>query len=336
MEQRMSYSKVIPQRLIFGLLLFGLFSGGADASVTRYTTGSAADVHPTLSGPAYDFGGGSTDVEPALQWIIDQVRGCSDCSTKIDFVILRSSGEDGYNEMIYGMNGVDSVETLVITSRNDANRRDVEDTIKNAEVIFFAGGDQCDYVTNFKGTKVQSAMESVYARGGGMGGTSAGLAIMSDFVFNACSDTAVSAVTLNNPYDKTVRFTYDFLKLDFMSDTITDQHFVPRDRMGRRLTFLARQIQDGKAQSVLGVAVNEKTSVVVSKDGKARVIGQGPAYFILADHPPEKCLKKQPLTYSNFKIWKILTDGTFDLKARPDQGYYTRSVMNGKIDSDPY
>ena len=318
------------------LIVFACFSRFTEASVTRYRTGSAADVNPALHGPAYDFGGGSTDVEPALQWMIDQVRGCSDCPAKIDFVVLRSSGEDGYNEMIYGMNGVDSVETLVITNRKDANRQDVEETIRNAEIIFFAGGDQCDYVTNFKGTKVQSAVESVVARGGGIGGTSAGLAIMSDIVFNACSDTAVSDVTLKNPYDKTVRFTYDFLKLNYMTGTITDQHFVARDRMGRLLTFLARQIQDGKAKSVFGVAVNEKTSLVIDKEGKARVIGQGPVYLILADHPPEKCVKNEPLTYSDFKIWKIPADDTFDWKVRPQDGYYTRSVKDGKIDSDPY
>ncbi|MFL6235174.1 MAG: hypothetical protein ACJ76N_18710 [Thermoanaerobaculia bacterium] len=43
-----------------------------------------------------------------------------------------------------------------------------------------------------------------------------------------------------------------------------------------------------------------------------------------------------PLTYSNYKIWKVLPGGTFDLRNRPSNGYYLRSVNNGVIDSNPY
>ncbi len=264
------------------------------------------------------------------------MRGCTSCATKIDVVILRSSGSNGYNDYIYAMNGVDSVETLVITSANDSNTTAVETTVKNAEVVFFAGGDQCDYVKYFKGTKVETAVESVYARGGGVGGTSAGLAIQGDFSYDGCTGSALSSDALANPYHRTITFTYDFFHWANLQGTITDSHFVTRDRMGRTLAFLARQIKDGKAASALSVAVNEATSVEVDKNGLARVVGTGPAYFILADHAPAVCQAGVPLTYSNYKIWKVLTGGTFDLKNRPATGYYLRSVNNGVIDANPY
>ncbi len=308
----------------------------AEAKVTRYLTGNAADVAVSLAGPAHDFGGGSTDVDAALQWIIDQVRGCTSCSTKIDVVILRSSGSNGYNDYIYAMNGVDSVETLVITKASDSNTAAVETTVKNAEVVFFAGGDQCDYVKFFKGTKVETAVESVYARGGGVGGTSAGTAILGDFNYDGCSGSAVSSNALANPYHRTVTFTYDFFHWANLERTITDSHFAQRDRMGRTLAFLARQIQDGKAPTALSIAVNEVTSVVVDRNGLATVMGDGPAYFILADHAPEVCQSGVPLTYSNYKIWRVNTGGTFDLRNRPTTGYYLRSVNNGVIDQNPY
>lgn len=308
----------------------------AEGKVTRYLTGNAADVVVPLAGPAHDFGGGGTDVDAALQWIIDQVRGCTSCATKIDVVILRSSGADGYNDYIYAMNGVDSVETLVITSAKDANTAAVETTVKNAEVVFFAGGDQCDYVKYFKGTKVESAVQSVYARGGGVGGTSAGLAIQGDFTYDGCTGSAVSSDALANPYHRTISFTYDFFHWPNMATTLTDDHFVVRDRMGRTLAFLARQIQDGKAASALGVAVNEETSLEVDKNGRATVVGVGPAYFILADHAPEVCRSGVPLTFSNYKIWKVPAGGTFDLRNRPANGYYLRSVNAGVIDANPY
>jgi cyanophycinase-like exopeptidase len=308
----------------------------AEAKVTRYLTGNAADVSPALAGPAHDFGGGGTDIDAALQWIIDQVRGCTSCSTKVDVVILRVTGSNGYNDYIYAMNGVDSVETLVITKASDSNTTAVETTVKNAEVVFYAGGDQCDYTTLFKGTKVETATEFVYAKGGGVGGTSAGLAIQGDFTYDACTGSITSVQALANPYHRYATFTYDFFHWANMQNTITDSHFVTRDRMGRLLAFLARQIKDGKATSALGVAVNEVTSVVVDRNGIATVLGDGPAYFILADHMPEICLSGSPLTFSNYKIWKVSSNGTFDLRNRPSTGYYTRSVSNGVISADPY
>ncbi len=80
------------------------------------------------------------------------------------------------------------------------------------------------------------------------------------------------------------------------------------------MAFVARQIKDGKAASALAVAVNEATSVVVDQNGLATVTGAGPAYFVLGDHAPEVCLAGTPLTYSNFKIWKVASGGTFDLQ----------------------
>src|SRR3954469_14432997 len=225
---------------VLSCLLLALLAIPAQAKVTRYLTGNAAVVVVPLAGPAHDFGGGGTDVDAALQWIIDQVRGCTSCSTKVDVVILRSSGSNGYNDYIYAMNGVDSVETLVITSARDADTTAVETTVRNAEVVFFAGGDQCDYVKYFKGTKVQSAVQYVYAKGGGVGGTSAGVAIQGDFTYDGCTGSAVSSDALANPYHRTISFTYDFFHWPNMQDTLTDDHFVTRDRMGRTLAFLAR------------------------------------------------------------------------------------------------
>lgn len=321
--------------VVLFVLMMLLLASPAEAKVTRYLKGNAADVNPSLAGPAHNFGGGGTDVDPAIQWMINQVRGCTNCSTKVDVVVIRSSGDDGYNEPILAMKGVDSVETLVITSREDANKADAVETVKNAEVIFFAGGDQCEYTRNFKRTGIETAVESVYSRGGGIGGTSAGTMIQSDFVYNACSNTVETKDALMDPYED-ISFTYDFLKWANMKGTLADTHFDKRDRMGRTMTFIARQIRDGIADSALGIAVDEQTSVVLDKNGLARVMGKGPAYFVLADHMPEVCEPQTPLTFSNYKIWNVESGSTFDLKNRPTTGYYLRSVNKGRIDSDPY
>ena len=310
---------------------------GVSAKETRHLTGSAADVRPKLHGPAYHLQGGGTDVAAAMQWMIDRVRGCADCPAKLDVVVLRSSGADGYNDFIYKMNGVDSVETLVIKDRTDASSAGVARTVRDAEVVFFAGGDQCNYVRYFKGTEVERGVERVHARGGGVGGTSAGLAVMGEVSYDACSGgSARSPDSLLNPYHADVSFTYDFFDWPPLRGVITDTHFVERDRMGRLLAFIARQLRLGRYERVAGLAVERETSVVVDKRGAARVMGKGPAYLVLGDHRPEVCEPGLPLTYSNYKLWKFPSGATFDLKKRPRAGYYLVSVREGKILSDPY
>src|SRR5688572_1034221 len=89
------YIKILPLSILLFTTIFCLSSPTAEAKVTRYLTGNAGDVTPTLFGPVLDLGGGGTDVDQAFQAMFDKVRGCTNCATKIDVVILRSTGADG-------------------------------------------------------------------------------------------------------------------------------------------------------------------------------------------------------------------------------------------------
>jgi len=318
------------------VLLFFLFLHSAYATPARYLSGNRANVTPKkLYGPANLFGGGG-DVDNAIQWMIDEVRGCKDCDAKVDVLVLRSSGADGYNETIMKMRGVDSIESIVFDNKKDANTKEIEDTVNKAEVIFFAGGDQCRHLRFFEGTRLQKAVQAVYDRGGGVGGSSAGLAILSPVIYDACRGSTKSEEALSDPYHSSISFAYDFLKIQNMRNTYADQHVVARNRIGRTLTFLARQLQDGKTDHVWGLAVNEDSSLVVDKNGLGTVMGAGPVHLILADHKPEVCKPKTPLTYSNFKMWRFDSGKTIDLKNKPTEGFYLRSVTKGKLSADPY
>jgi cyanophycinase len=259
---------------------------------------------------------------------------------KVDVVVLRATGADGYNGAILALRGVNSVETLVITSPAEADSPEVEAILRQAEVVFFAGGNQCHYVTNFKGTKVEAAVKALVARGGAVGGTSAGCAIMGALVFDACRLDARSEMTsakaLADPYHRDLSFTSGFFSWPHLEGVITDTHFVARNRMGRTLAFLARLYKDRGSTPVLGVAVNERTSLVIDKAGLGRVLGEGPVYVILADHAPELCQPGQPLSYRDFKLWRLEPGQTFDFAHRPAAGYYLRSVSRGVISADPY
>ncbi|MGZ7033440.1 MAG: peptidase S51, partial [Thermoanaerobaculia bacterium] len=129
------------------------------AGLARYFSGNADDMTPRLHGPVLDLSG-SDSVAEALQHDVDLIRGCSHCAVKIDVVVLRASGADGFNPAFMALEGVDSVTSMVITDRASAERPDVVDAVRRAEYIWFAGGDQCNYIRWIKGTATERAVES--------------------------------------------------------------------------------------------------------------------------------------------------------------------------------
>jgi cyanophycinase len=305
--------------------------------MTRFDIGNPADVAPQLHGPILHLAGGGGDVDAAYQEVLDRIRGCNDCATKVDVVVLRASGADGYNEYLQAMRGVDSVSTFVITDRSSSSRADVIAAVRNAEYVFFAGGDQCNYTRYFNESPVEEAVRAVYARGGAIGGTSAGMAIMGRSIYDACRDaSAQSKLALADPYNDEISFTTDFFDWRFMENVITDTHFAQRDRMGRLFAFIARQLQELPVDSFLGIASNERTAVLVDERGIATVVGEGPAYFVLGDHLPEHASPGQPLTFCGFRIWRAPSGLAFDLVHRPRTGFASVDVRDGVIVQNPY
>ncbi|UUZ56041.1 hypothetical protein LP419_12080 [Massilia sp. H-1] len=76
--------------------------------------------------------GGGMDVDNAIKWMIAKSGGG-------DFIVIRSTGTNAYNDYIYGLGGANSVQTLLITSTTQANDACVVQTIKNAGAVFLVG-----------------------------------------------------------------------------------------------------------------------------------------------------------------------------------------------------
>ena len=60
-------------------------------------------------------------------------------------MVIRASGSTGYNDYVYGLGTANSVETLLINSREKALLPETGKRIREAEALFIAGGDQYDY-----------------------------------------------------------------------------------------------------------------------------------------------------------------------------------------------
>jgi cyanophycinase len=322
-------------RIRFAFVFLFAFALTARANLVRYWSGNPVDVSPPLHGPVLDLAGSSAE-ETALQEMIDRVRGCrDDCAAKLDVVVIRASGSDGLNPVFMSLNGVNSVVTLLITDRASAERRDVAQIVNNAEIVWFAGGDQCNYIRWIKGTPVHRAVERVFRRGGGVGGNSAGLAIQGEIVYDACPDqSAASKDVLLNPFSVDVTLSSDFFRWPVMRGIITDTHFHQRDRFGRLAVFLARANANGKR--VIGVAADEQTSIIVSSDGIGRVFGPGAAYVVVPTRQAELLAKGTPLTYRGLRVFAFRKGATVDLRKTPESGGRIIDIVDGKLSADPY
>jgi len=315
------------------LLLLAAASPLRAAEYKYVRIGSEQDI-TTKAVPGYALMGGGSDLDEAFRFLCENGAGG-------DFLILRAAGDDDYNPYVNGLCKTNSVATLIIPSREAANDPKVADIIRHAEAVFIAGGDQARYINWWQHSPVEDALNANIAAGKPLGGTSAGLAVMGQFIYSAQGDAPddpdlTSAQALADPYFNRVTVRRDFVKIDLLSNTLTDTHFAKRNRLGRSLAFLARIVQDGWSAKPREIAVDEKSAVLVEGDGTARVIGSGKgAYFIQVQAAPATCKAQTPLTLDNIAVYHGPGGSRFDLKSWSGSGgnSYTLSVDKGVVSS---
>ncbi len=309
----------------------GAFAIGRTQSYKYKRLGSELDAQ-TRAEPGTAMMGGGADLDEAFRWLCGKGHNG-------DFLILRATGKDDYNKYVNKVCQMNSVATLIIPNRKAADEPKVAKIIRLATVIFIAGGDQSHYVNSWKGTAVEEAINNHVIAGKPIGGTSAGLAILGQFVYGSMDDKPgdadlTSQEVLANPYAKRVTLVRDFLRVPGLENILTDSHFAKRDRMGRSLGFLARIVADGWSKTPREIAVDEKSALLAEVDGRAKVVGSGMgAYFLQVTDAPEVCKPGQPLTLRNVAAYHAPTGATFDIRAWNGEGgeAYTISVEAGQI-----
>lgn len=241
---------------------------------TSWIVGDTSDVD-TPHQPGLVLAGGGSDNDQAMTWMLNRAAGG-------DIVILRASGADGYNNYFFSDLGVtvNSVETLLTPSQAAANDPYVRRRIREAEVLFIAGGDQTAYFDFWNDSEVEDALQYLLSEKlATIGGTSAGMMVMGEWYYIPQNQGVTSQEALGNPFHPNMQqiSAGGFLDNPILENTITDTHFDQRNRSGRSFAFLARGKKDwainGKA-----IACNEVTVVCVDETGLARVYGEFPAY----------------------------------------------------------
>lgn len=294
---------------------------------------------PLATRPSYTTGvvlmGGGRDVDAAFQQMCRWNNGG-------DFLVLTVTTNTVYNPYIRKQcrdAGVEanSVATLTVPSQAAAQDRFVSETVAAANAIFITGGDQSDYINYWSGPGLQQALKDAIQNGVPVAGTSAGLNVLTQWVYPALTPQGVtSAQALQNPFSFTLM--RDFVSIASLTGIIGDPHFVTRDRMGRDLAFLCQMYRNG-VRAPRSIGVDEATALAIGEDGWGTVLGASGVYFLRAGIQPPKhgCEAGNPLTYGGIDVYRVGPGGTFLVNSAWPGGSgfasYTVSATAGVLSS---
>jgi len=193
-----------------------------------------------VSGTLFISGGGRMP-ESSMQRFVD-FGGGEDCRLVIITTASEAADTPDVESRVAPFRSLRVADLCVLHTRDRdvANSHEFCMPLENASAVWFIGGHQSRLTEVYLDTRVERCLRQLLDRGGVIGGTSAGAAIMSQVMIKG-----------GNPEPELDR------GLGFLPGTVVDQHFLKRRRQDRLLNALSA------FPHLVGVGIDEGTSVVV-------------------------------------------------------------------------
>lgn len=145
-----------------------------------------------------------------------------------------------------------TMHVMQASSREMADEPCFSEPIRRATAVWFSGGDQSWLANLYAGTETEVRLQELLDRGGIIGGTSAGAAIMTKVMIEE-----------GKTIPKLCR------GMDLLKDSVVDQHFFYRNRMQRLAKTLKME------PKLIGFGVDEGTALFVHvSSGRLGVLGR--------------------------------------------------------------
>lgn len=155
--------------------------------------------------------------------------------------------------------GAREVEAVRVDTRREASGAEAAKALRRADAVFFTGGDQLRITSILGGTRAYQALFDAYRRGALIAGTSAGAsALSSTMIVDGLNNEQARKCTLKMAPG-----------LGLLEQTLIDQHFAQRGRLGRLLTGVAEN------PHALGIGIDEDTAIRIDPDACFFVLGSG-------------------------------------------------------------
>ncbi|MDX1647679.1 MAG: cyanophycinase [Longimicrobiales bacterium] len=160
--------------------------------------------------------------------------------------------------------GVEHLEVLHTRSRAVADLEAFASPLEEATGVWLSGGRQWRLVDVYLGTETHRELDALLARGGVIGGNSAGASALASFLLRGGEEN----VQIIDP-ERASGF-------GFLRNVALDQHLLERGRENEMFEVLRRE------PHLLGIGLNEGAAVVVAGD-LARVVGGRVAIYDITD-----------------------------------------------------
>ncbi len=182
--------------------------------------------------------------------------------------------------------------------------------IEQATAVWITGGNQNFLCERYLGTRVEDALQRLLARGGVVGGTSAGAAIMSRSMIAGGKHDPIMATGFG-----------------LLPGTIIDQHFLRRNR-GDRLDAALRY-----RPGHVGIGIDEETALVC-RPNMYEVIGNSDVVMCLAPSPSRPAVSQRIATGSSIELskWSLAAVGRarFEAYLKAEQRP-TPNILQGAV-----
>lgn len=200
--------------------------------------------------------------------------------------------------------GVKHLSHLDVFHRTESIDQAGYKAVKDADAIFFTGGDQLKITSELGGTVIFDRIKEIFDNGGIIAGTSAGASVMGETMMTAGASDA--SFRIGN-----LRMAPGLGLTDCM---IIDQHFAERGRIGRLIGAVAHN------PKYLGIGIDEDTGIILENKVNFKVLGSGTVYVLDAHEASGSNLvedkENTPLSLFNIKMHLLVDGDEFDLQKR--------------------
>lgn len=216
-------------------------------------------------------------------------------------VVTTASGDgsDSFQryKRVFEKIGITKLGHIHHLQRKDVLTDDLEERVRNADAVFFTGGDQLKLTALYGGTPFLSQLKDRYIHGPiVVAGTSAGaMALSTPMIYAGNEDVQEKGGA--------IKITTG---LEFVKDVCVDTHFVHRGRFVRMAQVIITN------PTCIGIGVEEDTAMIVKNGTIAEVVGTGMIIVIegfeLEKTNIEDFTEDKPISARNLKV-HLLSDG---------------------------
>lgn len=253
----MKSQSVLGRAIVVGALALALASCRAGRATS---TSSTAQVIEPVAGYLVIVGGGQLGPEITQRFLA--LAG----GPGARIVVIPTAGEDSvYGDTWLGLNWLRAAGAQNLLVRHTRDRRVAESdsfaaAIRQASGVWFPGGRHWRLVDSYLDTKTERELHALLARGGVIGGSSAGASIQASYLVRGAREG--NTIMMAPGYER---------GFGFLRGVAIDQHVGARNRQ-RDLQPVVQRFP-----ALLGLGLDEGTAIVVHGT-TAEVIGRGMLY----------------------------------------------------------